>query len=232
MTQARASHLKLVVNETAPASTREPRLRFRPVVRLDDGVSFGLDVETDITFEETFSLRDMMSENAPSAATWLGDIIERTAKLAQETGNEARPISIVAPMSALADLDAPMAAEAGARRANVLPQEIRIDFTDASVSEMEEMALDRIENFRKHGFRVGLDARKSWRTPMNARARITFESVRIEPTSIAALDIPISRMEVAAADGVSLIAENVMWRDAEKLAEVGICYAVAPRADS
>ena len=42
----------------------------------------------------------------------------------------------------------------------------------------------------------------------------------------------MSRLEVAAADGVALIAENVRWRDAEKLAEQGIHFAMAPRADS
>ncbi len=42
----------------------------------------------------------------------------------------------------------------------------------------------------------------------------------------------MSRLEVASADGVALIAEDVHWRDVEKLAQVGINYAVAPRADS
>ena len=66
---------------------------------------------------------------------------------------------------------------------------------------------------------------------MGARARMTFEAVRIEPSRCEALEIPMTRLEVAAAEGVALIAENVRWRDAEQLAELGICFAVAPRAD-
>jgi hypothetical protein len=42
----------------------------------------------------------------------------------------------------------------------------------------------------------------------------------------------MSRLEVAAADGIALIAENVRWRDADKLAELGVSFATAPRADS
>ena len=230
MAEARASHLRLVVSEPAPLTVRQPKLRFRPVVRLGDGAPFGMHVETDITFEDAFHPRLAAGATPPSVAGWLGDLIERAARLAHDT-ETARPVSITAPMAALADSDAPMAAEAGVKRSSLLPQEVRIDFLDASVVAMEDLALDRIDAFRRRGFRIGLDARKSWRTPMGQRARMTFEAVRLEPGRIEDLDVPMTRLEVAAADGVALIAENVRWRDAEKLAEQGIHFAMSPRAD-
>lgn len=233
MTQARASHLRLVQNEPTAVIERQPRMRFRPVVRLADGEAFGMHAETDINFEDTFRPGHLTGEQQlPSAAAWLGDMIERAARLAKEQGADHRPLSIQAPMAALADKDAPMAAEAGVMRAGLLPQEIRIDFCDASVSSLEDLALDRVDAFRRRGFRVGLDARKSWRTPMGARARMTFEAVRIEPTRLEAMNIPMTRLEVASAEGVALIAENVRWRDADQLAELGVSFAMAPRADS
>lgn len=232
MTHARASHLRLVVTEpTAPVS-RQPRVRFRPVVRLADGEAFGMHAETDINFEDTFHPRHLTGAPLPSAAAWLGDLIERAGRMAQETGAKHRPLSISAPMAALADQDGPMAAEAGIARAGLLAQEIRLDFCDASVCALEDLALDRVDAFRRRGFRVGLDARKSWRTPMGARARMTFEAVRLDPSRCAALEIPMTRLEVAAAEGVALIAENVRWRDTDQLAELGISFAMAPRADS
>jgi hypothetical protein len=232
MTAARASHLRLVVNEPVVPAVRQAKLRFRPVVKLADGSAYGMHAETDIAFEDTLQPRHFVEHNLPSAGGWLGDIIERCGKLASDTDTRMRPISVSAPMAALADRDAPMAAEAGVLRAGLLAQEIRIDFVDSSVVALEDLALDRIDAFRRRGFRVGLDARKSWRTPMGARARMTFEAVRLEPARMEALDIPMSRMEVAAADGVAIIAENIRWRDAEKIAEYGILYALAPRADS
>ena len=230
MAEARASHLRLVVSEPAPLTMRQPTLRFRPVVRLGDGAPFGMHVETDIAFEDTFHPRHLTGAPLPSVAGWLGDLIERAARLAHDT-ETARPVSITAPMAALADSDAPMAVEAGVKRSKLLPQEVRIDFCDASVVALEDLALDRIEAFRRRGFRIGLDARKSWRTPMNQRARMTFEAVRLDPNRIEILDVPMSRLEVAAADGVALIAENVRWRDADKLAELGVHFAMSPRAD-
>lgn len=231
MTHARASHLRLVVNEPTAMTVRQPRLRFRPVVRLADGAAFGMHTEADIAFEDTFQPRHLTDANHPSAAAWLGDLIERAARLARETGADLRPLSVSAPMAALADKDTPMAAEAGAARAGVLPQEIRIDFCDASVSALEDLALDRVDAFRRRGFRVGLDARKSWTTPMGARARMTFEAVRLDPSRCQAMEIPMTRLEVASADGIALIAENVRWRDADKLAELGVHFATAPKAD-
>lgn len=232
MAEARASHLRLVANEPAPATVRTPRLRFRPIVRLEDGCAFGMQAEADIAFEDTFNPRHLSDASLPSSAAWLGDLVERAARLATDTGNTLRPIAVTAPLAALASRDAPMAAEAGAARANVLPQEIRIDFLDASVVTMEDLALDRLDAFRRRGFRVGLDARKSWSTPMGARARMTFEAVRLDPKLFEAMDVPMSRLEVSSADGIALIAENVRWRDAEALADLGVHFALAPRADS
>jgi hypothetical protein len=232
MAAVRASHLRLVVNEPAPVAERAPRLRFKPIVRMADGASHGLQVESDLKFEDMFRPRHLSDAELPSAAAWLGDLIERAARLAQDTDFRQRPIVITAPMAALADPDTPMAAEAGALRAGVLPQEIRIDFCDASVSGLEDLAMDRLDAVRKRGFRLGLDARKSWRTPMNARARMTFEAVRLDPFGLEALDIPMSRLEVASTDGVALIAENVHWRDVEKLAESGIHFGLSPKMDS
>lgn len=231
MTHARASHLRLVVNEPQPVMTRQPRLRFRPVVRLSDGSAFGMHAEADIAFEDTFRTRHLTDVDLPSAAGWLGDLIERACRLAQDTQTMPRPMSILAPMAALADKDAPMAAEAAVARVGALAQEIRLDFCDASVCALEDLALDSLDAFRRRGFRVGLDARTSWRTAMGTRARLTFEAVRLDPSRCVALEIPMTRIEVASADGIALIAENVHWRDAEKLADMGVHFAMSPKAD-
>ena len=68
MTQARASHLRLVQSEPAPAPQRQPRLRFRPVVRLEDGAPFGMHAEADTAFEDSFQPRHLTDMAMPSAA--------------------------------------------------------------------------------------------------------------------------------------------------------------------
>jgi hypothetical protein len=140
MTTARASHLRLVVTEPVAPVVRQPRLRFRPVVRLADGEAFGLHAEADISFEDTFQPRHLSDATLPSAAGWLGDLIERAGRLAQETGAHHRPLSISAPMAALADKDAPMAAEAGAARAGILTHRCRRSKTSHWTGSMHSAA--------------------------------------------------------------------------------------------
>mgnify|MGYP003469148931 CR=1 FL=1 len=60
---------------------------------------------------------------------------------------------------------------------------------------------------------------------------MTFEAVRLDPSRCEALEVPMTRLEVASPDGIALIAENVRWRDAEKLAELGVHFAMSPKTD-
>jgi hypothetical protein len=232
MADVRVPHLRIVPRDPAPAQTRSPRIRFRPIVQLRDGCAFGVHAETEFSFEDTCRPSDMFSETPPSAAAWLGETIERIARLAERMGQQDRPISLTAPLAALADPDTPMAAEAGARRSRLLPQEIRIDFADASVCALEDQGLERLEAVHARGFRIGLDARRGWRTPMGVRARTIIEAVRLDPALYRDLGTPVSRLEAASAEGVALIAENVHWRDAAELEKLHIGFALSPRTDS
>jgi hypothetical protein len=229
MSQPRASHLRLVVTDDPAPVARPPRLRFRPIVRLADGAELGMQAQADREHGEARFGRHASELEGPAA--WLGAMLERAARLAAESRVETRPLAITAPAAALFDRDAPLAAEAAAMRTSVLPNEIRIDFLDASVAALDDLAMDRLDSFRRRGFRVGLDARRGWTTPMNARARATFDAVRLDLASRVMLDPPVGRLEVAAADGLALIADNARWRDAGALADLGVAYAIAPRAD-
>lgn len=232
MTDARAVSAANADVGLVPSIGRLPELAFRPIVRLDDGAAFGVHADTEFAFEDTCSLRHMSDAEHPSAAQWLGDVINRACRSADDLTRARRPISVTAPLAALSDRDSAMAAEAGARRSGLLPQEVRIDFIDGSVCALDDIALDRLESFMRRGFRIGLDARRSWKTSMGARARALFEAVRIDPSRFEALDIQPARLEVCAGEGVAIIADNVRWRDCDHLATLGVRYAVAPRADA
>ncbi len=226
-----ATPFKVIANDNDIATTRESKIRFAKIQDLNTGETIGIDAQIESSFEET-ALFGFASGNSQQhcSARWLGDQIERAGRLATEQNIPDRPISIIAPLAALSHPDAPMAAEAGARRANICVQEIRIEFPDASIYEAEDIAPAYIESFFSRGFRVGIDARQSWRSPFGAYLSSVIEAVRLNAAAIDD-DAPFTtdRIENAYGSGAMLFAENANWTDAERLSNMGIRYAVNPR---
>jgi hypothetical protein len=217
---------------SAAHPARPPRLRFRPVFRLADGAPSGLVAENDIEYCDRRFPAACRADEEVTAAAWLGALIERSAARVQMSGSSFRPLSISAPAAALTDIDAPLAAEAGARRTGLLPQEIRIDFDDAAVAALEDAAADRLEAMHRKGFRIGLDCRRGWRTPIGARLAMLVEAVTVSPARLEAQGVPLARVKSAAAAGVMVIADAARWRDGPDLAAIGVVYAVQPTADA
>ena len=224
---------KVIANDNDIAPTRESKIRFAKIQDLKSGEVVGSDAQLETSFEE-FALFGFASGQSlhENAAQWLGDQIERIGLLAEAHNSTGRPISIIAPLAALTHPDAPMAAEAGARRANICLQEIRIEFPDAAIYEAEDIAPAYIESFFSRGFRIGIDARKSWKSPFGAYLSSVVEAVRLDASTFKELPSNADRIENAYGSGAMLFAENAHWADAEELSKVGIKYAVSPRLNA
>ena len=143
-----------------------------------------------------------------------------------------RPIAVCAPAAALAHPDAPMAAEAAAARANLCPQEFRLEFSDASLIEQDDLGAVHMERFFRRGFRIGLDGRRSWRMPLGASARVMVEAIRLDALTLSDIASLNDRLETAESSDILVYLENARWRDAETYTKLGVSAAVAPRADS
>lgn len=225
-----STSFKVIANDNDISTNRESKIRFAKIQDLKSGEVVGIDAQTDTSFEETalFGFASGQSKQE-SPAQWLGDQIEKVGLLAEQQKNLDRPISIVAPLAALAHPDAPMAAEAGARRANICLQEIRIEFQDAAIYEAEDIAPAYIESFFSRGFRIGIDATKSWRSPFGAYLSSVVEAVRLDARTVQDLPSTTDRIENAYGSGAMLFVENANWTEAEELSNQGVKYAVSPR---
>ncbi len=227
-----ATPFRVIANDNEIAKNRDSRIRFAKIQDLKTGEVVGVDSQLETSYEET-ALFGFAAGNAvqESPAQWLGNQIERIGLLAQEQQNIDRPISIIAPLAALSHPDAPMAAEAGARRANICLQEIRIEFPDAAIYEAEDIAPAYIENFFSKGFRIGIDARQSWRSPFGAYFSTVVEAVRLDARRLDDALQNTDRVENAYGSGAMIFVENARWSDAEALSAQGIKFAVSPRLD-
>ena len=228
---APAAPLSIVANDNSLASLRKPRFRFASILGLRDGVDAGLDAQCDITFEEQAFAGFAAGDDRACPALWLGEAIDRIGRLATMRDVSARPICLVAPLAALSHPDAAMCAEAGASRANMCPQEFRIEFSDAAILEEGPLGVDRLAAFYRRGFRIGIDARRGWRTPLCEDLRAIVEAVRVDQSILTDGSVSPAKFDVAISAGMTIYAENACWSDADELAVSGVNYAVAPRAD-
>ena len=106
-----------------------------------------------------------------------------------------------------------------------------IEVGDATLSQSKSDILKSIEALRRRGFRVGVNATRSWCTPLDTHLRLLLDSVRIDALKVWSEADLLNRIEAASACGMAVIAENARYRDGEKLASVGIELARAPRVD-
>ena len=89
----------------------------------------------------------------------------------------------------------------------------------------------RVAHLRRHGFRVSVDMRKSWATPLAEGMRLLIDTLRVDARKLDCEDLA-DTCEAAASAGILVIAENANWRDADELAGLGISAGIRLRADA
>ena len=229
---ALASSLSLIANDNSPKAERSPRIRFSSIVDLETGKEEGAAAQTDIAYEEYAFFGFARGEEFSCPAAWLGKVIERAGRMAMMKSLGGRPLSIIAPAAALAHPDAPMAAEAGAARAQICPQEVRLEFADFAIVEEDYSSVEHLYDFHRRGFRLGLDARSSWKTAMDEDLRYLIEAVRVDAHTALESASLLAKLERSPVFDVMVFAENLHWRDARKLTDLGVTHGISPKSDS
>ncbi len=209
-----------------------PTVRFAPVVHLVKGDIVNTIAETPKRYEERVSFGESgLIAECISPALWLAHHVETVATLALRENVSARPIIIEAPIAAMMHPDTPMACEAAAARSRICPQEVCIEVTDASLSQSKADVTRSIEALRRRGFRVGVNATKSWCTPLDTGLRLMLDSVRVDANHLWREEDLMKRIDAAVSCGIAVIAENARYRDGDDLAVLGIELGVKPAVD-
>ena len=210
-----------------------PTLRFHSVVHLLSGDPLGQVCETPMAFEErvAFGPRTLPNEVA-NPAKWLSDQLIRIATATHGQPEALRPILVPAPLASLSHANTAVACDAAIRRTSLCPQEICLEFADAAFAGSVADYIGRVSLLRRHGFRVAIDMRKSWQTPLNDSLRLLIDTIRVDARTLEANPDLLDIVEVADASGVLIVAENAHWRDGDYLASIGVHAATHPKADA
>lgn len=210
-----------------------PQLRFHAVVHLLSGDCLGQVCETSVVFEErvAFGPRTMAHAIA-NPAKWLADHLSRIASAAHGQPVSQRPILVSAPIASLAHSDTAPACDAAIRRTSLCQQEVCLEFADTAFAGGVADYVGRLGLLRRHGFRIAIDMRRSWQTPLSDSLRLLIDTIRVDTRALETNRDLLDLVEAADASGILIVAENAHWRDGEYLARVGVHAATHPRTDS
>jgi hypothetical protein len=202
-------------------------------MHLMGGESLGLVADEPMEFEERVSFGPAAQDaSAHSAAKWLAGRIERVASATCSAGQTHRPIMVAAPMACLADPDTAAACDAAVRRTILCQQEFCLMFSDAAFAGDPADSTARIARLRRAGFRVGIDMRYSWQTPLSESFRILIDTIRVDADALEVSNELCDVVEVAQAAGILVVADHANWRDGGYLSQLGVVGAVAPNTDA
>ncbi len=223
-----SSHLPETV-----VATRKRRLRFDRIVHLDSGDQVAATAVTDMRFSERAAFGPAAAQNEQaSPATWLADAIQNAAAGAMTVDLIERPIHIAAPMTALAHENTAIACDAAVRQTRFCAQEFVIEFEDAATQVARHDLLTHIESLRRRGFRIALDARKSFETKLCSNLRLMLDTVRIEADAIWSDPSLQDKVALSREAGMDVIAQNAKYRDSEALIRLGVEYGSGLKADA
>ncbi|MEM6653888.1 MAG: hypothetical protein AAGA72_09470 [Pseudomonadota bacterium] len=212
-----------------------PRNRLLPVMHLTTGDAVLLFADTEKRFEEraVFGQTALAAERSEtvSPAHWMANQIEAIANDAHFRTIE-RPVIVEIPVVALVHPDTPMACDAAIARTKLCAQEICLEVQDAALAvSTSRDVLTAIKALRRIGFRVSLNATRSWSASLTHELRVLLDSLRVDARKIDLEEDLQRRIETAASAGMLVIAEHARWRDSYFLNALGIEYGVRMQAD-
>lgn len=217
------------------------RIALQPIHNLRDGARTGTIARVTPDFEDSCRFVPValandtasLSQDLPRASVWTRVLLETLSGAVNAEAGNARPVGFCVPGAALKDRELASLAASGVSAGLGSAQEFVLEVTDAALVGAYSETIAMLEALSGQGFRLGLDATRSWSAPMGRQARALFDTVRVSARPLFASDAELLlRLGAWNGAGAQVIAEGARWRDADALGDFGIVHAVKPRADA
>ena len=220
--------------ETQGYAPEPLRSRFEVCRSLADGEPAFPLTRVDPLFEEqavSFG-RSVRPMNATGPTDWLVQAIAKLTSDIQSLNMTLRPVHLPMPVSIFTDGNAAEIAQLAVTEAGFCCQEFIVEIQDASLASGESDVFDRLDAFRRKGFRIALDARKSAATPFSSRIRGVIERLRVNATDLIIDDMLQLRADMVTCIGGDVIVDRAGWRQADELRQLGATHALKLLTDA
>ncbi|MAK60838.1 MAG: hypothetical protein CMK09_07660 [Ponticaulis sp.] len=204
------------------------RSRFEACMKLPTGeIDFPV-TRVDPLFED----QPIVGVTHTSPGHWLADCIARLGQAARQFDVGVRPLHVPMPLAILQSADTPDQCLNAVKSQDCCPQEFILEFQDSTLAQTEDGVLDRMEAFRRKGFRIGLDARRSSESPFGARLRSAVERMRVTEFDLMNDDNVQMRAEIVSGLGGDVILDRASWKNVDLLKSFGATHAQKLIADA
>lgn len=221
------------IAKTSPRPASSVRLRLTPSVHLCSGDAVGAVAEHAFSYDDRPFLANTHKNRAPvDACAWVGEKIRDLGVICDTLEFTTRPIILPIPARAIEPAKLLDACTHAVAQTHLCPQEISLELPDATLQVSDSYAKRFIDIFRRNGFRVSIDARKSWHAQMPNYYWLMIDTLRIKAGQIDEDQSLQDMIEAARTAGVAIIAEKPLWRQGDRLASLGIDYGTKPRSDA
>lgn len=212
----------------AQAGQRTFRSRFEPCINLSNG-----EIEFPITrIDPLFEELPLHKVAVTSPAGWLALTLRRLAHCAREFEVGVRPLHAPVPYSIFSHDRGPDLCLQAVTAEEFCPQEFILEFQDASLAATEDDVLDKMEAYRRKGFRIGLDARTSSAAPFGARLRSAVERIRVCEEDLLTDETVQMRAEIVSSLGGNVILDRAHWKRADLLVSYGATHSLKMITDA
>ncbi len=220
--------------EKSAQSEAEIRGRFEACLCLETGETAFPLTRLDPLYDEmpiSFG-RVVHTQNWASATEWSQAAFLKLIDIVHTQEFKARPIHLPLPLGILTEDNAALRLCRVCEDNGYCPQEFMLEFQDASLASGSKDCMDRLDDFRRFGFRIALDARRSAATPFSKRLRGAIERLRVNPIDLMQDEMLQLRADIVSCIGGEVILDRANWRDVEELQRCGATHAMKLMSDA
>lgn len=227
--QPRASHSPA----TRLASQRVPSDRVSPFIALGDYSAGGLIHETRHPFDAGLRFgRGRQTDAVTCPAGWLEARVRNAIEAAELSPIKVLPIQVSAPAPLLYHRETARSCHSMLCGRDALRPEICLVFDDAALATSTANAVEALNSLRTRGFRIGLNARRSWLSLRCQALLPLIETIWVNAAQLEIEDEIAQRTRSALAAGTSCIGFGGTWSQTEEYSRAGITHLFRPRTDA
>ena len=215
------------------APSTESHDRLVAFTRLSDYAPGGVIHETQEVYDARLRFGPVQQTVADTCpADWLAARIKAAAQVAEADAIGARPIHVSAPTTALTHRNTADVCKIALNGMKACSQEICLVFEDAALSSTPAEALRAVREFRRAGYRVGINALRSWQSLRVPALMLMVDCVWINTVHLSIeADLADSVTEFGVA-GVQSIGFGGKWSAYGEYEDAGLTHLFKARTDS